>query len=139
MKHLSTLFTGDLGVYKKCSQCQLEKPIGAFSRDSGANYRRHECRDCARKNTRIINQIKKCVPPPGSNYQCPICHRTQEDIKQIRPNKKGIWNADHDHKTGKFRGWLCYKCNLGLGNFSSVDDLRSAVKYLETTCDSPAM
>ena len=39
--------------------------------------------------------------------------------------------ADHNHKTEKFRGWLCQECNLGLGAFK--DDpkrLRKAIAYL---------
>jgi hypothetical protein len=42
------------------------------------------------------------------------------------------WACDHDHVTGLFRGWLCVKCNLGLGNLGdSVERLRNAIDYLE--------
>lgn len=39
---------------------------------------------------------------------------------------------DHDHDTGKFRGWLCRKCNTniaGLGD--NIDGIKSALAYLE--------
>lgn len=39
---------------------------------------------------------------------------------------------DHDHATGKFRGWICRKCNLMLGHAEdNVDTLRRAVEYLQ--------
>lgn len=38
---------------------------------------------------------------------------------------------DHDHTTGEFRGWLCSKCNSGLGMLGdSEKSLRAAVRYL---------
>lgn len=41
-------------------------------------------------------------------------------------------SMDHDHQTGDFRGWLCYKCNYVLG---LVDDnpeiLQDLSHYLE--------
>ena len=40
--------------------------------------------------------------------------------------------VDHDHITGRFRGFLCRTCNLGLGHFGdSVSNLKQAQRYLE--------
>lgn len=43
-----------------------------------------------------------------------------------------IWCADHDHKTGEFRGIICHHCNKGLGNFKDdVRRLEKAIIYLK--------
>lgn len=55
--------------------------------------------------------------------RCRIC-------KSETPNGRG-WHADHDHKTGKFRGVLCSPCNTGLGMFKDdVRLLRISIQYL---------
>lgn len=39
--------------------------------------------------------------------------------------------ADHNHKTGEFRGWLCQPCNSGLGFFrDDISLLKKAIRYL---------
>ena len=39
--------------------------------------------------------------------------------------------GDHDHTTGKFRGWLCHPCNLGIGNLGdTVAGLEKGIAYL---------
>jgi len=41
---------------------------------------------------------------------------------------------DHNHKTGKIRGVLCYGCNTSLGKFGDdIKGLNKAIKYLERT------
>ena len=57
------------------------------------------------------------------NGVCGVCGSMEFFFKRILA-------VDHDHTTGKVRGLLCNKCNLGLGNFKdSIETLKSAIKY----------
>ncbi|MHA1410550.1 MAG: endonuclease VII domain-containing protein [Candidatus Odinarchaeia archaeon] len=41
-------------------------------------------------------------------------------------------SIDHNHKTGKVRGLLCYNCNAGIGMFREDTSLmKKAIKYME--------
>jgi len=47
------------------------------------------------------------------------------------PGKKAL-ALDHCHVSGEFRGWLCDRCNAGVGMLGdSIDGLMNAVRYLE--------
>lgn len=57
---------------------------------------------------------------------CEICH------KNVDENGKKL-AMDHDHATGKFRGFLCHMCNIGLGAFMDSPALVNlAFGYLTT-------
>jgi len=48
------------------------------------------------------------------------------------PGKKG-WCVDHCHETGRIRGILCGKCNMGIGLFDdSTEILKKVISYLES-------
>lgn len=59
------------------------------------------------------------------NYKCAICGVDNSLLKR----KLAI---DHCHTTGKIRGLLCGKCNMGIGYFNdSAELLLAARDYLE--------
>ena len=58
-------------------------------------------------------------------FSCEICG----DWLWIEGKKTHL---DHDHVTKKLRGFLCNRCNLGLGLFKDdVKNIESAMVYLD--------
>lgn len=132
---------------RRCTVCKLIKPASEFynSHTSGKRYGKHQCKVCERsrsqtryrknakrmKETRYGKTIQRLYGITQSEYDdrwiaqnglCPVCHQ--------KPNDK--LHIDHCHKTGKVRGLLCRKCNLGLGYFEDdILRLENAIKYLQ--------
>jgi hypothetical protein len=121
--------------HKTCNCCKRLLPLSAFGKDSGANKLRSWCKECDKEYNRGARIAKKNAAPfPDSDHHCEICGRSAEELnEEVHHIKKTVsqWVADHDHKTLAFRGWLCRKCNLGLGNFSdNIERLKNAIAYL---------
>jgi hypothetical protein len=53
------------------------------------------------------------------------------------PGSRGMVE-DHDHQTGKFRGWICHKCNSGLGMLGDTKAcLLAGISYLDRSVPTP--
>lgn len=71
----------------------------------------------------------------AQNGVCAICKNPERGTRLGRTKELSV---DHDHRTLAIRGLLCSACNTGLGLFrDSVEALRAAIRYLETTPGNP--
>jgi recombination endonuclease VII len=47
--------------------------------------------------------------------------------------------TDHDHKTGLFRGLLCFRCNAALRDYMDVSFMEKALAYLKNPAATAAL
>ena len=135
----------------KCSVCGLEKDNTEFPYyqnqfyNKGPNHpwtgkRRRvntNCITCTAikaKQRAEIRLMQKDINQPAYGELCECCQKPVYPSKESVPrgvNGTWVWQLDHDHESGEFRGWLCKQCNTGLGNLGDdLDSLLRAVQYL---------
>lgn len=62
---------------------------------------------------------------------CAVCRQPETRKKNGRVKTLAL---DHDHATGEVRGFLCHRCNTGLGAFKDRPELlAAAIEYLNGT------
>lgn len=108
------------------------------------SYPRHRLSDWKERMSKSAIKSKKRTNEKNPNYgadfyrakmekkasrkkpeQCEICGIFGKDLK------KGLC-FDHDHVTGRFRGWICGRCNIALGLIKdNTQTLRTMIIYLE--------
>lgn len=122
---------------RTCIKCHKTKPLHDFmtreNLKSGQSSYRTECKQCARDKTNIRKLLEKDhARPTDPNYHCPICNKTEEELKtNNRWNDRSVWCLDHDHHTLAFRGWICNNCNIAIGRLHDDPTIAyNAYKYL---------
>lgn len=99
---------------KICIYCGKRKNKGSFAKHSHHKDNLDtRCKKCVKKQNKIRNKLYKKAPPKPENCEC--CGK---------PVTK--WCLDHDHNANKFRGWLCDRCNTGIGSLG--DNLNGVIK-----------
>ena len=121
------------GDSKICTKCCKEKPLTSFGTVNGG-LKRPECKSCMNKMVSVRDRLRRENQSPSENHICPICHQTADDVKDYGGKRNTPWVIDHCHRTDRFRGWLCHRCNRGIGCFSDdIEKLERAVDYLRGT------
>lgn len=112
-------FKTNIFMRKICSYCGKRKNRKSFAKH--IHYKDNldsRCKKCVKKHTKVRNNLHKEAPPKPQVCEC--CHKNT--IK---------WVLDHDHNDDSFRGWLCDKCNTGIGKLGdNLDGVIKAVNYL---------
>lgn len=106
---------------KICIYCGKRKNKKSFPKHiSHKDNLDSRCRSCIKRNTKVRNKLHKKAPPKPENELCECC--------SIQVKK---WILDHDHNDNSFRGWLCDRCNTGLGKFDdNINGIINALQYL---------
>ena len=127
---------------QQCVYCQEYKPLSDFPPHSryklGVDNR---CRVCINKNSVLIRKLKKEAPPAPERTPAPaqVLSEAPErceccgKIPKIdsKTGKTQSLRLDHDHSTEKFRGWICDRCNSGIGKLGdNTDGIVKALNYL---------
>jgi Recombination endonuclease VII len=123
---------------KWCPDCDLVKPLSEFPRNKRARsgYMTY-CKPCHNARTRASVDANG----GGRNYHLRRRYGiTAEHFDAMLAEQGGLCaicreaparHVDHDHKSNRVRGLLCFNCNGALGQFRDREDLMlRAVLYL---------
>lgn len=134
---------------KLCMDCKEVKPLSEFYRHrvyKGKQYYQAYCKPCTSKQSLVRAKTPKAIRTQKNwylkktygitldeyevladkqNNACAICGKECATGKMLA--------VDHNHKTGKVRGLLCFSCNIAIGHLA-VDDgpelLSKAINYI---------
>lgn len=128
--------------FKQCSKCNSTRPKSCFTPKKGSFLNiESTCKICRaeKASQRRFKDLYKITSDDykqmllDQNYKCAICKTERRSNRTA-----GALAVDHSHKTGKVRGLLCSRCNLGIGILKDdITFLQNAINYLEAANDQP--
>lgn len=121
-----TMYLSDYNTNKgQCKYCRRKKnkENAIKNKDKQRIYHRHYKRkQKIGEHYNILEANKLYVKQKG---KCAICGIEETNLKRSL-------RLDHDHRTGKIRGFLCDRCNVVLGMcVDSTEIFISMISYLE--------
>ena len=140
---------------KVCPECDTEKPVEEFPhRKDGTIYA--YCKPCNSKRATAwakSNRERKNKGERERRAKDPLINKNQHyrskfgieysDVLALLEQQsfrcdictteisEGSLYVDHCHASGKIRGILCNRCNIGLASIERPGYLKSALSYLE--------
>jgi hypothetical protein len=117
---------GNPGDIIECIECGVNKNQIYFHANSKTDVFNRKillrtCKVCKNKQRTVVKKLIKINPKNTDNCDC--CGKYSKNLE-----------CDHNHKTHKFRGWLCNNCNTGMGRFrDDIENLEKAIEYLKRT------
>lgn len=80
-----------------------KKMKGRMPKNFGISFGGEKEKNVNWKGEMIDGRTRRKYAPRPRPDQCEVC------------GAMGTICLDHDHKTGKFRGWICNRCNVAIG------------------------
>lgn len=106
------------GYQRRCKECRRGERDTTRKRIGGLEYK---CRSFLRQALGTARLEGYC-PCTGTVLElmkkwtgkCAVCGKIADKLNDL--------HGDHCHKTGKFRGWLCQRCNTLLGRLGETEE-----------------
>ncbi len=135
---------------KYCPDCKETKSIDDFAvHKAHSGGRKSHCKECLKVRERNRNRVRGQHPPKvtrvmkiiGVSYEeyqaawdrqkgkYAICRK--EETSKYKDKTVRRLAVDHNHKTGKFRALLCYRCNVHLHFLEDRPFIAEAQAYLD--------
>lgn len=142
--HLTATLSQDLPglTYIECRCCKQSLPLSQYYKDntrrSGNARHMTQCKSCnldkgkSKRNAALklfggknaAKAIKENRPPEGTPCKC--CKAPMHYKRDHR-----MVCFDHDPKNDTFRGWICQKCNVAIGQLGDdIEGVKIALLYL---------
>ena len=72
------------------------------------------------RDARAIENARRGGYAAPTRRECEIPRKPSDGLCELCRQRTPVFHNDHCHSTGHFRGWLCIRCNLAMGNFEAI-------------------